>query len=83
MMMVVATLDDDHLLVVAAMPSMMAMHFGARAAIFTVMMTTMHSTIAGLDDNGLRAGDRRDCDGERRNSRNNKTKLLHIFLSFE
>jgi hypothetical protein len=83
MMMMVAALDHDHLLVVAAMPSVMAMHFGASAAILAVMMTAMHSAFAGLDDNGLRAGDRRDCNGERRNSRNNKTKLLHILLSFE
>lgn len=81
-MMVVTALDDNYLLV-AAMPSAMAMHFGASAAILAVMMTTMHSAIAALDHNGLRAGDRRRRDSECGDGRNNKTKLLHILLSFE
>jgi hypothetical protein len=35
----------------------MAMHLGASAAILAVMMTAMHSAIAGLDHNGLCACD--------------------------
>jgi hypothetical protein len=80
MMMVVTALDHDHLLV-AAMPSMMAVHFGARAV--AMMMIPMHSAIAGLDHNALRTCDRRGCDGKCRNSRNDKTKLLHYMLSFK
>jgi hypothetical protein len=83
MVMMMAAFDDDHLLVVAVatIPAVMAMHLGASAAILTVMMSAMHSAIAGLDNDSLRAGYRRHCNGKCSNGRNNKTKLLHFCLS--
>lgn len=83
MMVAVAALDNDHLFTVTmsvmAMP-VMTMHMGASAAILAMMMTTMHSALAGLDDNALCAGHRRNRNRKCSGGRNNKTKLPHVSL---
>ena len=80
MMVAVSTLDDDHLLAVsmAAMPAMMAMCLGTSAVM--IVMTAMHPAFAGLDDDGLCAGHRRDRNRKCSSCRNNETKLSHISL---
>lgn len=83
MMVAVAALDKDHLFTVTmpVMPMLvMSMHMGASAAILAVMMTTMHSVLAGLGDNALCAGHRRNRNRKCSGGRNNKTKLPHISL---
>lgn len=86
MMVTVAALDNDHLFTVTmsvmAMP-VMTMHMGASAAILSVMMrmmTAMHSTFAGLDNDALCAGHRRRRNNKCSHGCNNKTKLPHVSL---
>src|SRR4051812_37394953 len=72
----IALLDDHHPVAVmmapSAMPSVAAMHFGACAVAMMIA--------AALDDDGLSAGYRRRCDGNRAKGCDDKTKFPHDVL---
>jgi hypothetical protein len=57
---------------------MVSVHMGASAVMMVV--TAMHSALAGLDDHALCAGHRRDRNCKRCGGRKNKTKLSHLSL---
>jgi len=76
MVMVATALDHNHLLVVAAMPSAVAVHVSVRIAIPMMMV---HSAL--LDHDGLRAGGNRGRESECRSGCNNLSKFFHRLSS--